>query len=322
MKAAVLHQYGEAPKYGEFPAPVAQQPDQLLVTITAAAIKNLDKGKASGAHYSSGGRLAQPEVVGVDGVGTLADGTRIYAFGLTGMLAEQGLADKNRLVKLPANLDDVTAAALPNAIFGSAAALRFRANVQPGETVLINGATGVTGQLAVQLARHYGARHIMATGRNPELLQKLRAQGVETVSLQQSDEEVLAQLREMHVRTPIDVVIDYLWGRPAELILQVLQGRGGTTHRVRFVTVGGMADDTIRLSSGTLRSSDITLLGSGLGSVSEADMQRMFADEMPGLLQLAADGHLTIDTVTAPLHDIEAAWTRAVDSGTRLVIVM
>lgn len=214
MKAAVLHQVGQTSRYGDFLAPVPQTVDQVLLHVTAAAVKNLDKGLAAGTHYASGAPV--PRVVGVDGVGRLADGTRVYGMGLTGMLAEQALVAKNRLVPLPAGLDEATAAALPNAIMGSAAALRFRANLQPGETVLINGATGVTGQPAVQLARHYGAGRVVATGRSDEALAKLRALGVaETISLRQPAEALHAAFHDLHARTPLHVVVDYLWGQPA-----------------------------------------------------------------------------------------------------------
>src|SRR6202012_1857379 len=110
MKAAILYKPGEAPKYGDFPDPVAQNENQLLVTVKAAAVKNLDKGIASGQHYSSAAHSG-PITLGVDGVGVLADGTRIYAAGITGMIAEKALVDKNRIVKLPEQVDFVTAAA-------------------------------------------------------------------------------------------------------------------------------------------------------------------------------------------------------------------
>ena len=323
MKAAVLHQYGETPRYEEFPTPVAEADNQLLIKVSAASVSNLDKSRASGGHYSSGGGLARPVVVGVDGVGTLPDGTRVYAFGLTGMMAEQALADRQRVVPLPVGLDDVRAAALPNALMGSAAALRFRANVQPGETVLINGATGVTGRLAVQLARHYGAGRVVATGRNADSLRQLAALGAaETVSLQQPDEAIIGQLRELHARTPIDVVIDYLWGHPVELLLAAIGGQGGPTHPVRLVTAGGMAGATLALASGTLRSTNLTLLGSGLGSLSAGEMGQLFTTLLPELLQLAADGQLTIDTETVPLAEVATAWHREVAPGSRLVLTV
>ena len=321
MKAAI-YTPGKAPKYDDFAEPVAQNEDQLLVTVKAAAVKNLDKGVVSGRHYSSDTN-PQPKVAGFDGVGELADGTRVYGFGITGMIAEKALVDKNKMVKLPADLDYVTAAALPNAVMGAGAAISYRAVLKQNEVVLINGATGVTGMVAVQIAKHYGAKKVIVTGRNQESLNKLLHLGAdEIVSLKQDDEEILKQLKEIHSSTPIDVVIDYLWGHPAELILTALQGKGGITHNVRFVTVGAMAGDKIQLSSGTLRSSDIQISGSGLGSVPADDMRRLFTEMVPEMFQLAADGRLKIETVTAELKDIETSWDKEIPSGKRLVIVI
>jgi len=323
MKAAVLNKLGIAPQYLDFADPVAENENQLVIRVKAASVKNLEKGRASGAHYGSYTHL--PVVVGIDGVGLLEDGTRVFAMGVTGMIAEKALVNKGNLVKLPEQLDDVTAAALPNAVFGAAMALRFRAAIQPGETVLVNGATGVTGTLAVQIAKHYGAKKVIATGRNQESLKKLTQLGAdETISLKQSDEQIIEQIKTLHSNTPIDIIIDYTWGHPAELILDSLKGGGvnAITDRVRFVTLGGMAGDTIQLSSGILRSSAIEILGSGLGSHSKESMHKLFTEVLPEMFNLAADGKLKIETVTAPIKDIEKAWNMDIPSGKRLVIVI
>lgn len=266
MKAAVIYKKGEVPQYTDFPDPIIENENQVLISVKASAVKNLDKNIASGKHYSSDDKEST-KVVGGDGVGLLEDGTRVYALGITGMIAESAIIDKNRLVKVPENLDDCTASALPNAVAGSAMALRFRANIQKGETVLINGATGVTGKIAVQLAKYYGAAKVVVTGRNEETLNSLLELGAdEILSLKQSDEDFLTQLKAIHANTPIDIIIDYLWGHSAELILKSLKGVGSFTHRTRFVSVGSLTSDTIQLSSQVLRSVDLQLSGSGLGS--------------------------------------------------------
>ena len=322
MKAAILYQLGQAPKYGEINEPIPQNNDQLLITVKAAAVKNIDKGRASGSHYSMQA-LENPEVVGMDGVGMLEDGTRVYGFGVDGVIAEKALVNKHMMAKLPDGIDDVTAAALPNAVMGAAAALRFRANIQPGQVVIINGATGVTGMVAVQIAKHYGAAKVIATGRNQEQLEKLLRLGAdEVISLKQSDEQISNRLKQIHVETPISAVIDYTWGHPAELILAVLKGNGNPTSKMRFVTVGGMAGGSITLPSAILRSSDIEILGSGLGSLSAEDMRKLFDEVIPEMFQLAAGGKLKIDTITIALKDVEHAWSMDIPGGTRMVIVV
>ena len=323
MKAAVLYQPGQLPRYADFPEPAAPQPDQVLLTMRAAAIKHLDRSRASGTHYSSAPGPAAPQVVGGDGVGLLPDGTRVFALGTGGMLAERAVVAKNRLVPVPAALGDAPAAALPNAVAGAAMALRFRAGLHPGETVLINGATGVTGRVAVQLAKLYGARKVIATGRNPASLQALLELGAdEIISLEQPLPQLSAQLRALHAESPLDVIIDYLWGSSAELLLQAVQGHGSFTHRTRFVSVGSMLGDTVQLSSAVLRSTDIHLSGSGLGSWSREALGQLFSTVLPEAFQLAADGKLHIETVTIPLPDIEQLWQLDVPAGQRLVVLL
>ncbi|MFT4203668.1 MAG: zinc-binding alcohol dehydrogenase family protein [Chitinophagaceae bacterium] len=324
MKAAVVFQKGELPKYVEdFAEPIAQNDNELLVSIKASAVKNLDKTRASGRHYSTQDETWTAKVPGGDGVGLLADGTRVYGIGVSGMLAEKAIVEKDRTVKLPEGIDDATAAALPNAVMGSALALRFRAVLQNGETVLLNGATGVTGKIAVQIAKYYGAKKVIATGRNDISLQELLSLGAdEIISLNQEDESFVAQIKNRHGENPIDVVIDYLWGHSAELVLSALQGNGGFSHRTRFVTVGAMAGDTITLSSSILRSTDIHILGSGLGSWTGSEVQLFITEILPEMFQISVDGKLSIETINVALKDIEHVWGMDIHGGKRLVVLV
>ncbi len=136
MKAAVIYTKGEMPQYTEFPDPIVNNGNEILLSVKAAAIKHLDKGKASGKHYSTEDDQQKAIIPGGDGVGLLADGTRVFALGVSGMIAEKAVIEKDRMIKLPGGIDDASAAALPNAVAGSAMALRFRAGMKPGETVL------------------------------------------------------------------------------------------------------------------------------------------------------------------------------------------
>lgn len=313
---------GGMPQYTEdFPEPIANGTDEILISVKAAAIKHLDKSKASGKHYSTKGNLQQAKVIGSDGVGLLADGTRVFALGITGMIAEKAIIEKDKMIKLPDGIDSVTAAALPNAVAGSAMALRFRAAMKTGETVLINGATGFTGKIAVQMAKHYGAGRIIVTGRNQQTLQSLRTLGAdEIITTTQTDEDLIVQLKEIHNSTPIDVIIDYLWGRTAEIILEAIKGQGSFTHRTRFVSIGSVTGDKIQLSSEILRSVDLQISGSGLGSWTKEEMQKLFTEIVPEMFQLAAANKLKVETETVELKDIEKLWDTEVSDGKRLVI--
>jgi NADPH:quinone reductase-like Zn-dependent oxidoreductase len=323
MKAAVLYQPGALPQYTDVPEPVVQNRDELLVSVKEVAIKHFDKSRAAGTHYSSEAPNENGRVIGGDGVCILPNGKRVYAIGSSGMLAEKAIIDKDRMVPVPDKLDDVTAAALPNAVIGAAMGLRFKADVQRGDTVLINGATGFTGRVAVQIAKLYGARKVIATGRNPASLKELLLLGAdEVIGVNQEDEYFMAQLTAIHTQTPIDVVIDYLWGHTAEMILACLKGKGTFTNRTRYVSIGSITGDLIRLSAANLRSVDLQLSGSGLGAWSRPQVGQLFSDIMPNLFTLAASGKLTIKTVAVPLTAIANLWDLEISGGQRLVVTV
>lgn len=324
MKAIVVFKKGEQPEFvTNFPEPVSKHDNEILINVKAVAIKHLDKGRASGKHYSSIDKNAQPIVVGSDGVGIMENGKRVYALGITGTMAEQAIVNKKTLVAIPNGLDDATAAALPNGIMGSAMALRFRAKMKSGETVLINGATGFTGMLAVQIAKYYGAKKIIVTGRNENVLQYLKTIGVdEIINLKQTDENIINQIKQLHVQTPVDIVLDYIWGHPAELLLTALRGDGHYSHNIRYITIGCMASDSIALSSSILRSTDLQISGSGLGSWTNDEMKILVAEILPEILQLVADGKIKINTVKTPMIDFESAWNKETSNAERLVIMI
>src|SRR5271154_5503519 len=179
MKAAIVVEAGKTPIYGDFQEPVPAN-GEVLVTVRGAALSNVVKSRASGTHYSSSGQL--PFVVGIDGVGRLEDGRRVY-FALPrapfGSMSEKTVIRPSQCVSLPDDLEDVTAAAIANPGMSAWAAFKERARLMPGETVLVNGATGTAGRLAVQIAKYMGARKVVATGRNAEALESLSVLGAD-----------------------------------------------------------------------------------------------------------------------------------------------
>lgn len=323
MKAAVIYQKGELPQYVDFSEPTVQNDDEVLITVKAVAIKHFDKGRAAGKHYSSIATTGTGKVIGGDGVCLLADGTRVYGMGVSGMLAEKATIEKSRIVKLPEGLDDASAAALPNAVIGAAMGLKFKADIQPGDVVLINGATGFTGRVAVQIAKHYGAKKVIVTGRNQTSLDELLLLGAdELIVITPDDEKFKTQLAAIHAVTPIDIIVDYLWGHTAEMILACVKGDGSFTNKIRYVSVGSMAGDIIQLSAANLRSVDLQLTGSGLGAWSKAQVRQLFSDILPEMFELAAAGKLQVETITVKLEDIAELWDLDVANGRRLVVVI
>jgi NADPH:quinone reductase-like Zn-dependent oxidoreductase len=307
MKAAIVVESGKTPIYGDFKEPVPAN-GEVQVTVSAAALSNAVRSRASGTHYSSSAQL--PFVVGIDGVGRLDDGRRVY-FALPqapfGSMSEKTVIRPSQCVFLPDDLDDVTAAAIANPGMSAWAALKERAKLMTGETVLINGATGTAGRLAVQIAKHMGATKVVATGRNVKSLKALSALGADvTIPLGDTGDAFENALKEQF-GDGIDVVLDYLWGRSAERIIIAGAKAGKDAVPVRFVHIGSMSGPDITLPSAALRSSAITLMGSGIGSVPVERMVQSIDD----LMKATVPAGFKIETKTFPLSQVEGVWAAA-----------
>ena len=322
MKAVIVKEKGQTPVYTtDFQPVVPTTPQEVLLRVQAVSIKNLDRAIASSQHYSVSSKPFAPFVIGTDGVGTLEDGSLAYGFGLTGMLSEYAVVNRAQLVPLPAGIDFALAAALPNALMGSVMALLLRAKLKKGEVVLINGATGVTGQVAVQMAKHYGASKVLVTGRHPATLAHLKTLGAdEIIPLQEEQKALTSVFHRVHQETPIDVVVDYLWGASASAILSALKGKGHYQHPTRFVNVGAMSGDLLPLSSSILRGTDLMLLGSGIGSWTPQETEHFFQVLLPEAFELAVHGQLHLDTVSYSWQQISEIWNKSLANGQRLVI--
>jgi len=315
MKAAIVQQAEQAPVYGDFREPHPSAGD-VGIAVTAAALSHVVRSRASGAHYSSSGRF--PFVIGIDGVGRLDDGARVY-FVLPRApdvaMAERTVVPAAQCVVLPDELDDVTAAAIANPGSSSWAAYTERARLKAGETVLVNGATGTAGRLAVQIAKHLGARKVIATARNADALRTVAALGADVTIPLGEDHAALEDRLKAEFATGVDVVVDYLWGTSAERILIAGAKAGPDGIPIRFVQIGAVSGADIALPSAVLRSSAIELMGSGLGSI---PLPR-YLGCIAALLQATVPGGFRIATRTAPLSDIEQAW--ASDDGQRRTVL-
>ena len=311
MKAAIVRAAGATPVYDDFAEP---RPTDALarVTVTAAALSPVTRARASGRHYSAS--AAFPFVPGIDGIGLADDGRRVY-FALPeaphGALAEQTLVPAERCVDLPDDLDDVTAAAIANPGLSSWAALTERAKLKPGETVLVNGATGASGRLAVRIARHLGAGRVIAIGRNAAVLAELGADAIIPLG---SDAEALERRLKPVFAEGVDVVLDYLWGTSAERLLIAAAKADRDAVPLRFVEIGSASGDAIALPGAVLRASAIELMGSGIGSI---PVDRLMA-ATGALLRAAASAGLTAAARPVPLSDVERVWAEP-DDGRRIV---
>ena len=263
------------------------------------------EGPRIGSPLQRSGRL--PFVAGIDGVGQLDDGRRVYFIlpkAPYGSMAERAVVPSQQCVPVPDGLDDIAAAAIANPGLSSWAAFKERARLAPGETVLVNGATGTSGRLAVQIAKRLGAGKVIATGRNAAALQSLKAIGAdETILLVENTDALDAAFKE-HFAGGIDVVLDYLWGKSAERLLVAGAKAGKDGVPIRFIQIGNASGANITLPAAALRSAPIELMGSGLGSV---PFNRIVG-AVEELLQAAVKGGFEIATKTVPLSEVEQAW--------------
>jgi NADPH2:quinone reductase len=319
MYAAVLHSLGTVPRYGEFPEPVIGDKDgEVIVHVHAASLKPIDKQLASGSHYASHGEL--PRVCGIDGVGHLDDGQRVFFGGPRppqGAMAQRTVVPRAFTFPIPDSVNDETAAALPNPGISAWLSLAYRAKLARGESVLILGATGVTGKLAVQIAKVLGAARVVAAGRNQQALNTLRDLGADaTISLALPQAELSEAFLREAGQSGFQVVIDYVWGGPAEAFLAatIRKEFAAIQSETRFVQVGESAGPTITLPAAALRSTALTIMGTA--GIPPRDV---LVEAFQQVMAHAAKGELQIDTEKIPLADIEDAWQRD-QPGRRLVI--
>jgi NADPH:quinone reductase-like Zn-dependent oxidoreductase len=316
MKAAIVGRAGQAPAYGDFAEP-APAPGMRVVRVAASAISHVAKSRASGAHYSAEGGV--PLVAGVDGAGLDEGGRRVYFIlpeAPYGAMAERCLVDSRRCIVLPDGLDDVEAAALAIPGMSSWAALVERAHLRAGETVLINGATGASGRLAIQVAKHLGAKKVIATGRNAAAFDGLRELGADVTLALTDDRDAMRKTFMGEFAQGVAVVLDYVWGPSAEALIVAAARAGPEAVPIRYVQIGAISGADITLPGAALRSSALQLMGSGIGSIPQP---RILA-AIRGVLEAAPAAGFRIATRTMPLAQVAHAWD-AGDAQSRIVLV-
>jgi NADPH:quinone reductase-like Zn-dependent oxidoreductase len=317
VKAAVVDHAGGVPHYGDFPDPELRQ-GEVLLTVAAVAVENVDRAIVAGTHYTAAPfQAALPAIPCFDGIGRLPDGTLVGFGGITppyGTLAEYAVVPATHIAPIPEGIEPPVAAVLSSAI--SAMSMRTAAGLSAGETILVQGATGVAGRLAVKIARLLGAGRIVATGRNVDALRQLVDLGADTVINTAVEDVDLVQAFRDHVGDGYNVVIDYLWGRPTELLAQALIPESFALPKpTRLVQIGESAGPAIQLTADAVRTSGLEIYGAA------RNMATGMAAAYQQVVAWVRSGELTIDITTMPLSQIEKAWTRTDLRGTRLVIV-
>lgn len=224
-------------------------------------------------------------------------------------MAERTVVSSSHCFPIPDTVDEFTAAAVFNPGLSAWGALAWRAQLAPGENVLILGATGVTGKLAIQTAKLLGAGRVIAAGRNEDVLHTLPSLGADAIiRLDKPSQDLSEAFAREAGETGFEVIIDYLWGPPTEALLAAITRRDlkPSSSRVRLVEVGESAGSAISLPAAALRSSRLEILGAGTGSAPASP--EMWLEAIQKLMANVASGALRIDTKQVPLAYVEEVW--------------
>ena len=312
MRAAILRAYDATPELGAFDDPVAGD-GTVVADVLAAGLNPVDLRKASGV-FPLMAKPPLPSVAGWEGVARLEDGSRAYFVDPPpphGGLAERTLLDPSAIHPVPEGVDDGVAVALGIAGLAGWLALSWSAKLREGETVLVLGATGTVGQVAVQAAKLLGASRVVAAGRSAEGLARAAELGADaTVSLTEADD--LAEAFRDAAGGGLDVIVDPLWGAPA------LAAMGAANRFARHVALGQSAGVHAQVSVATVRSTPLTIVGHTSYAIPASDQREAYER----MTAHAAAGELTADYVRVSLDDAPAAWERLRSGpGAKLVVV-
>lgn len=311
MRAARIHEPGEPPRLDEVdePAATAERP---VLRVRAAALNPLDLAVGAGRFY--GGHPPLPYIPGSEAIVERADGTRAWFFGdgagvaRDGTLGERAVVRGDSLIPIPDDADDAIAAALGIAgVAGWGAVMRAR--IGPGDRVLILGATGSAGMVALQGARLLGAQRVVAVGRDPERLEAAREHGADEI-VRLGSLDVVARFKVASGGVGPTVVIDMLWGEP------VVAAAEAAAPHARIVNVGQSAGAEAPLTSAAVRGKELELLGFSNFGRTPAELRELYL----GLLAHAEAGRIRVPLETFSLDDVARAWDRQA-AGAKSVVV-
>jgi len=322
MTAAVLRKHAAPPEYLQWSIPQRGK-GQALVQVLAAPISPLDLLCASGTSYFGEPKL--PYIPGTQGVGivieadVLAPGQRMWFSCDAGMkpgdgsMAQYCLIEEASALALPAEIESDLAAALGLSAIAAWMALTWRGRLQPGEQVLVLGASGAVGQVAVQAAKLLGAGRVIAATRDETARVRARAHGADAVvDLSGGDVDKISRRIAAACEGPLHLVIDPVWGLPAEAAVRVLSTEG------RLVNIGSAAGPTARFESAIVRSR----LHAILGYTNNALTHEQKAQALTQILTHAAAGRCTVEREMVPLEQVAQAWERQAAFARRKLILV
>jgi NADPH:quinone reductase-like Zn-dependent oxidoreductase len=309
MRAAVLHEYG-VPSAGEFEDPAAA-PGQAVVDVLAAGLNPVDVAICAGRFYA--GKPPLPSVAGREGVGML-EGARVYFDAPIvpyGSMAQLALVDLRSTYPVPDGVPDGVAVALGISGLAAWLALTWRAELKAGEHVLVLGASGVLGQIAVQAAKLLGAARVVAAARSPEGLERCLELGADAAVRLGEPADLAAALAQA-AEGRIDVVIDPLFGEPFVAAL------GAASFGARIVQIGAGAGAEATVPSAAIRGKMLVIMG----HTNFAAPPEVKREAYTRMADAAARGEIRVEVDPLALDRVQDAWARLQAGSHRKIVLV
>jgi NADPH2:quinone reductase len=311
MRAALIHEVGALPEVGE-----AVEPSGETIDVLAAPINPIDLAVSRGVLAT--GHPTLPYVPGCEAVGRTADGRVVWIFGGSlgrtsqGAIAERASIGDAHAIDVPEGADAALAAGLGIAGLAGWLPFAWRAPLQGGETVLVLGATGTVGLVAVQAARLLGAARVIAAGRSVTGLERAVRHGADGTLRLDEPGDLVAAIREAFDGEGPSYVFDALWGKPAAAAVEA------AAPQATIVNLGQSAGATAELSSAAVRFKSLSILGHTNFAVPPAEL----ALHYQRLVSHAVAGEIRLELERVPLDSVTDAWRRQAEgAGTKLVVV-
>jgi NADPH2:quinone reductase len=313
VKAALVREIGAVPEVAEVDEPGGDD----VVEVVAAPLNPIDIAVAAGRNYA--GTPPLPYVPGCEAVGRRSNGQLAWVFsgglGLSrnGTMAKRVAVGDAIAVEVPAGADPALASALGIAGLAGWLPIARRAPVQPGDTVLVLGATGTVGLVAVQAARLLGAARVVAAGRDPDGLARAERLGADASVRLDEANDLAATFKAAFDGNGPSYVFDPLWGEPGAAAVEA------AAPGARLVQLGQSAGPMATLTSAAIRFKQLSILGHTNFGVPAEEL----ATEYRRLVELAIEGDITVDVERVPLDDIAEAWQRQADgrANRKLVVI-
>lgn len=307
MRAAQISELGRAPE----PAELAGPSGASAVEMVVVSLNPLDLAIGAGRFY--GGHPPLPYVPGCEGVGR-ADGRLVYVFGgglglqRDGALAERVDVPEGASFELPDDVDPALASACGIAGIAGWTPVMHVAGVGPDDRVLVLGATGTVGLIALQAAKLRSAARVVAAGRSAEKLERCKELGAdETVTI--GDGDLAEAITAAFDGDGPTVVIDPLWGEPVAAAAQA------AAPGARIINIGQSAGPEATLASAAVRGKQLRIQGHSNFAMTPSERRAVHLE----LLEEVQAGRIALDLERFPLDRVADAW-KAQAAGRKAVV--